>query len=94
MAAEYTGTTSSRTLTSRQREIVRILTKTAGNPIPVGAVSEKLGISSRTILRELPAIENWLKENDFTFIRKPGVGLSIEEEPEAIHTYARGKNCQ
>lgn len=84
MAAEYTGTTSSRTLTSRQREIVRILTKTAGNPIPVGAVSEKLGISSRTILRELPAIENWLKENDFTFIRKPGVGLSIEEEPEAI----------
>lgn len=84
MTARYSNVPSSRTLTSRQREIVRLLAKTAGSPVPVGAVSEKLGVSSRTVLRELPAIENWLEENDFTFIRKPGVGLSIEEDPEAI----------
>ena len=84
MSAKYSKASSSHTLTSRQRDIVRILAKTAGSPIPVGAVSEKLGVSSRTVLRELPAIEDWLDENDFTFIRKPGVGLSIEEDPEAI----------
>lgn len=79
-----TDSSSSHTLTARQREIVKILAKTAGNPIPVGAISEKLSVSSRTILRELPAIEHWLEENDFTFIRKPGVGLSIEEDAEGI----------
>ena len=84
MSAKYSKTSSSHTLTSRQRDIIRILSKTAGNPIPVGAVSEKLDVSSRTVLRELPAIEKWLDENDFTFIRKPGVGLSIDEDPESI----------
>lgn len=56
----------------------------SGKPVPIGAISEKLGISSRTILRELPVIEQWMDENDFTFIRKPGVGLVIEGGPEAI----------
>ena len=55
-----TQASSSRTLTRRQRDIVKILAKTAGNPVPVGAISEKLDVSSRTILRELPAIEQWL----------------------------------
>jgi len=56
----------------------------AGKPVPVGAISEKMGISSRTVLRELPAIEQWLDENDFTFIRKPGVGLAIVETPDTL----------
>ena len=84
MSTDFSSASSSHTLTARQRDIVRILAKTAGKPVPVGAVSEKLNVSSRTILRELPAIEHWLDENDFTFIRKPGVGLSIEEGPESI----------
>lgn len=84
MTTDSTGSSSSRTLTARQRDIVRILTRTARNPIPVGAISEKLGVSSRTVLRELPAIEHWLDENDFTFIRKPGVGLTIDEDPESV----------
>lgn len=84
MTTDSTGSSSSRTLTARQRDIVRILTKTARNPVPVGAISEKLEVSSRTVLRELPAIEHWLDEHDFTLIRKPGVGLMIDEDPEAI----------
>ena len=84
MSAKYSSTSASRTLTSRQRGIIKMLAKTAGSPIPVGAISEKLNVSSRTVLRELPAIEQWMNENDFTFIRKPGVGLSIEEDPESV----------
>ena len=67
-------------LTPRQRSIIEILAKTAGNPVPVGAVSEKLGVSSRTVLRELTSVESWLLENGFTFIRKPGVGILIEQD--------------
>lgn len=84
MSANISDKSSSRTLTARQREIIRLLAKTAGDPIPVGAISEKLNVSSRTVLRELPDIERWLSENDFTFIRKPGVGLMLEEDPEAV----------
>ncbi len=74
----------SKHMTSRQQAIVRILTAMAGNPVTIGAVSEKLGVSSRTVLRELPAIEAWMDENDFTFTRKPGVGLAIEEDAATI----------
>ncbi len=66
-------------LTPRQRSIIEILAKTAGNPVPVGAVSEKLGVSSRTVLRELPSVEHWFQENGFTFTRKPGVGILVEQ---------------
>ena len=70
-------------LTSRQKAIIEILTKfTAANPVTVSAISEKLKLSSRTILREMPKIEKWLSDNNFKFIRKPGVGLVLDESLE------------
>lgn len=71
-------------LTARQKAIIEILTKfTATNPVTVSTISEKLKLSSRTILREMPEIERWLSENEFKFIRKPGVGLVLEESLES-----------
>lgn len=84
MSTNSSDSPASGNLTSRQRSIIEIIAGMSGNPVPIGAISEKLGISSRTVLRELPAIEQWMDENDFTFIRKPGVGLVIEEGPEAM----------
>ena len=70
-------------LTARQKAIIEILTKfTATNPVTISTISEKLKLSSRTILREMPDIERWLSENNFKFIRKPGVGLVLEESLE------------
>ena len=70
-------------LMSRQKEIIQILTKsTIKNPITVSAIAEKLNVSSRTVLREIPKIEKWLDENGFNFIKKPGVGLIIDENLE------------
>ncbi len=70
-------------LTARQKAIIEILTKfTATNPVTISTISKKLNLSSRTILREMPDIERWLSENDFKFIRKPGVGLILEESLE------------
>lgn len=71
-------------LTSRQVSIIQMVTNTAPRPVTIGAISEKLGVSSRTVLRELPAIERWFEENDFSFVRKPGVGLSIQEDSDTI----------
>lgn len=70
-------------LMSRQKEIIQILTKsTVTNPITVSAIADKLNLSSRTVLREIPKIEEWLYENGFEFIKKPGVGLVINESLE------------
>lgn len=70
-------------LTSRQKAIIQILTQfTAANPVTVAVISDKLKISSRTVLREMPKIEAWLAEHDFSFLRKPGVGLVLDESLE------------
>lgn len=67
-------------LTARQKDIIEILTRfTASRPVTVGMISEMLGVSSRTVLREIPHVERWLTQNDFHFIRKPGVGLILDE---------------
>ena len=72
------------TLSSRQREIIKILIEMESETTTVAAVSERLGVSSRTVLREMPSIEQWLLENDFHFSRKHGVGLAIQETPEHL----------
>ncbi|MDD4372236.1 MAG: HTH domain-containing protein, partial [Anaerostipes sp.] len=71
-------------LTTRQKSIIRIITQFSHqNPVTVKAISEKLGLSSRTILREMPDIENWMALNDFNLVKKPRVGLYLDEEDEA-----------
>ena len=37
----------------------------ADDPITIQAISEKLKLSSRTVLREMPRINEWFEENDF-----------------------------
>ena len=70
-------------LTKRQKEIIKILADfTADNPITVQTISEKLKLSSRTILRELPRINEWFDENDFHLIKKPRVGMYVDEDQE------------
>ncbi|MFR5563757.1 MAG: BglG family transcription antiterminator [Clostridium sp.] len=67
-------------LMSRQKQIIQILTKSTNkNPITISTIAEILNVSSRTVLREMPKIEEWLDENGFNFIKKPGVGLIIDE---------------
>lgn len=71
-------------LSKRQKTIIQMLTKMAGKPVTIATISEKLGVSSRTVLREMPMIERWLDDNDFQFVRKPGVGLTVNEDAEHL----------
>ena len=45
-------------LNLRQKEIIKILTKsTVNNPITTSVIAKELSLSSRTVLREMPKIE-------------------------------------
>ncbi|MGI6011416.1 MAG: BglG family transcription antiterminator [Ruminococcus sp.] len=67
-------------LTPRAKEIIYILIHFPQNhPVTISAISEELGVSSRSIQRELVTVEQWLNENGFRFIRKRSVGLMLDE---------------
>lgn len=71
-------------LSKRQKSIIHAIVQMGGQPVTAAAISEKLSVSSRTILRELPEVERWLSENDFRFVKKRGKGIAIIESAENL----------
>ncbi len=71
-------------LSARQAAIIRCVVKCAPEPVTLNRIAGELEVSTRTILRELDSVEAWLEENDFHFVRKPGVGLAIQEDGESL----------
>lgn len=57
--------------------------------VTVIAIAKDLGVSSRTILRELPSVENWLQKKGFSLDKKTGVGIkangSLEDRNKIIN---------
>lgn len=70
------------TLTSREKEIIELLTLIDNMPITINDIAKKLKVSSRTILRQMSKIESWLIANDFKLSKKPGVGLMLDASIE------------
>lgn len=54
----------------------------ASDILTIKEIAKKIGVSSRTVLREMPKIEKWIKQNGFNLIKKPGVGLQLDETLE------------
>ena len=44
-------------------------------------LAESIGVSRRTVLRELPAVEQWMEAAGAQFMRSPGKGLLLDEPP-------------
>lgn len=65
--------------TSRQRQILEILLE-AESGITIGEIAERLEVSSRTVHRELDAIEAILDAHDLRLSKRAGVGVCIEGE--------------
>lgn len=77
-------------ITSRVKEILRLLIGAdLSNFITVNDIAKELSLSSRTILREMPQVEKWLKHNQFKFIKKTGVGLLLDENLEGKNRLQR-----
>ncbi|MCM3785090.1 BglG family transcription antiterminator [Neobacillus mesonae] len=64
--------------------ITRFLLASSGRYVTVRELSDELDVSERTIKRELPITEQWLNEQGVTLTRKPGYGLMIEGESDAL----------
>lgn len=70
-------------LTQRAENIIKILARfPQDNPVTIGIISEELGISNRSIQRELPTVEKWLGAQGYRFVRKRSVGLILDEPEE------------
>ena len=56
-------------LTPRADKIIRILLRfSPDSPVTIGIISEELGVSDRSVQRELPTVEKWMKHNGFCFV--------------------------
>jgi mannitol operon transcriptional antiterminator len=67
-------------ISSRQRFILDILLRES-NGITVGKIADEVGVSSRTIHRELDAIERFLKDYGLYLVKKAGIGVQIQGDP-------------
>lgn len=71
-------------LSQRQKNIILMLPSEQMQPITVNDIAKELGLSTRTVQRDLITCEKWLVENDFTLSKKPGVGIYLEESEDML----------
>ena len=64
-------------LTTRERNIIEVLLNTS-NPITVQKIADSLGVSKRTIMRDLPFVDRWFETQGATLLRHPKQGLYLE----------------
>ena len=66
-----------KSLERRSKDILFILAESK-EPITTKFIGDKLNVSSRTITRQMPEIENYLNIHGFKFTKKPGYGIIVE----------------
>ena len=70
-----------RDFSSRMQQILKILLRQTGT-IPVKTLAEQVGVSKRTVQRELEAVERPLKKYGVEFCSKAGSGVWLEGSQE------------
>lgn len=66
-------------LTDNGRKLLRKLADLPSVWLTAAALGESVGVSRRTVMRELPGMEKWLKAAGFCLVRSPGQGMRLEE---------------
>ena len=67
-------------LSANGRRLIQKLAELPRGWLTAAALAEAIGVSRRTVLRELPGVEHWLTAAGFHFLRSPGQGLLLDEE--------------
>ncbi|OXM17057.1 BglG family transcription antiterminator [Paenibacillus herberti] len=70
-------------LTHRMRQILDLLLRSPYD-ITVAEIARRIGVSSRTVHRELDSVESYLHRSGILLRRKAGSGLGLEGEPEKL----------
>jgi len=51
--------------------------------VTINQIADEIGVSRRTVLRDMQDVEKWLKENGFSLYKKSGKGVMLEGGEEA-----------
>lgn len=70
-------------LTANGRKLIETLLRLPRTWLTAATLAQSLGISRRTVLRELPGVEEWISAAGFRFLRSPGQGLMLDEDAGA-----------
>lgn len=70
-------------LSANGRRLIQKLAELPRGWLTAVALAEAIGVSRRTVLRELPGVERWMTAAGFRFLRSPGQGLLLDEEDRA-----------
>ena len=69
-------------LTANGRKLIERLLTLPQGWVTAAMLAESIGVSRRTVLRELPGVERWIETAGYRFVRNPGQGLLLDEPPE------------
>lgn len=66
-------------LSANGRRLIEQLSRVPGSWVTAAALAQAVGISRRTVLRELSGAEDWLLAAGYHFEKRPGQGLMLHE---------------
>lgn len=70
-------------ITKRQRDIVEYLLEQS-KEVTAGEIATKINVSTRTVHRELGAVEHWLATHEVKLEKKSGIGICIDADPAQL----------
>lgn len=70
------------TLTANGQRLILKLAELPREWVTAAVLAQELGISRRTVMRELQSVEQWMEAMGYVFQRSPGHGLLLDEPPE------------
>lgn len=68
-------------LTSRMKKTIKIILDSEGF-VTLQSIADELGVSTRTLLRELDDVQDWVESNGGSFVKKKGKGIEILGDPD------------
>ncbi|PNQ84316.1 BglG family transcription antiterminator [Paenibacillus polymyxa] len=70
-------------ITKRQSDIVEYLLEQP-HEVTAGEIAEKINVSTRTVHRELGAVECWLAVHEVKLEKKSGIGIYVDADPNQL----------
>ncbi|WP_323703311.1 BglG family transcription antiterminator [Mammaliicoccus sp. Dog046] len=81
-------------ISNREKSVLKLLSERLHSFLTIHDIAQTLGISSRTVHREMKGVEQTLNDFHLTLSRVPKLGLRIEGSPEDIDAFVQSLNEQ
>ncbi|MBO3078205.1 BglG family transcription antiterminator [Mammaliicoccus vitulinus] len=81
-------------ISNREKSILKLLSERLHSFLTIHDIAQALGISSRTVHREMKSVEDTLHQYQLSLTRLPKLGLRIEGEPVNIDDFVQSLNEQ